>query len=200
MLELPSFFQPSPEDRVPPSPSSNAASMVQYYEKTTLNLSLHSRMMRLHRPWLSRGYSDERFSYSKEQCIRAARAGLRLMCGGENKNVAQFLEKWWYVLVTFTSLHTPEFYNEDQFNRFNCSLAKHLATPCRCRRTADMLGYRSSTFRYRPWSSLSISWYVPSVPGLIGLLHIANESVAYKQEGHAFERDGAEIRGSQRQS
>lgn len=95
MLELPSFFQPSAEDRVPPSPGSDPASMVQYYEKTTLNLGLHSRMMRLHRPWLSRGYTDERFSYSKEQCIRAARAGLRLMCGGENKNVAQFLEKWW---------------------------------------------------------------------------------------------------------
>ena len=95
MLELPSFFQPSPEDRVPPSPTSDAASMVQYYEKTTLNLGLHSRMMRLHRPWLSRGYGDERFSYSKEQCIRAARAGLRSMCGGENKYVAQFLEKWW---------------------------------------------------------------------------------------------------------
>lgn len=96
MLELPPFFQPSPSsEKVPPY--SDPKAMVEYYEKTTLNLGLHSRMMRLHRPWLSRGYDDERFAYSKEQCIRAARAGLRLMCGGENNHVAQFLEKWWYV-------------------------------------------------------------------------------------------------------
>jgi len=34
-----------------------------------------------------------RFSYSKEQCIRAARASLRMM--GENNECASFLEKWW---------------------------------------------------------------------------------------------------------
>jgi hypothetical protein len=94
MLELPTFFQPSPTSEAVP-PHTDPKAMVEYYEKTTLNLGLHSRMMRLHRPFLSRGYDDERFSYSKEQCIRAARAGLRLMCGGENNHVAQFLEKWW---------------------------------------------------------------------------------------------------------
>jgi hypothetical protein len=102
MLELPTFFQPSSSAEVVP-PHSDPKAMVEYYEKTTLNLGLHSRMMRLHRPWLSRGYDDERFAYSKEQCIRAARAGLRLMCGGENNHVAQFLEKWWYVLVLLPS-------------------------------------------------------------------------------------------------
>jgi hypothetical protein len=100
MLELPTFFQPTPtESHIPPYNDPKA--MVEYYEKTTLNLGLHSRMMRLHRPFLSRGYDDERFSYSKEQCIRAARAGLRLMCGGENNHVAQFLEKWWSVFPVF---------------------------------------------------------------------------------------------------
>lgn len=98
MLELPTFFQPSPTSEAVP-PHTDPKAMVEYYEKTTLNLGLHSRMMRLHRPFLSRGYDDERFSYSKEQCIRAARAGLRLMCGGENNHVAQFLEKWWYVFL-----------------------------------------------------------------------------------------------------
>ena len=99
MLELPPFFQPSPSSSEIVPPYSDPKAMVEYYEKTTLNLGLHSRMMRLHRPWLSRGYDDERFAYSKEQCIRAARAGLRLMCGGENNHVAQFLEKWWYVPI-----------------------------------------------------------------------------------------------------
>jgi hypothetical protein len=99
MLE---FFQPTPTDSSTP-PYADPKAMVEYYEKTTLNLGLHSRMMRLHRPFLSRGYDDERFSYSKEQCIRAARAGLRLMCGGENNHVAQFLEKWWCVFSALTS-------------------------------------------------------------------------------------------------
>jgi len=110
MLELPTFFQPSPTSEAVP-PHTDPKAMVEYYEKTTLNLGLHSRMMRLHRPFLSRGYDDERFSYSKEQCIRAARAGLRLMCGGENNHVAQFLEKWWWVfrLPYFlqTQIHFP---------------------------------------------------------------------------------------------
>lgn len=51
-------------------------------------------MLRLHRPWLSRGYKDERFAYSKEQCIRAARASLRMMSDG----TASYLEKWWLPL------------------------------------------------------------------------------------------------------
>ena len=33
------------------------------------------------------------FAYSKEQCIRAARASLRMM-GSDNASAA-FIEKWW---------------------------------------------------------------------------------------------------------
>jgi hypothetical protein len=58
MLDLPTFFQPDPSDRVPPV--SDKKAMVQYYEKTTLNLGIHARMLRLHRPWLTRSYEDER--------------------------------------------------------------------------------------------------------------------------------------------
>lgn len=114
MMELPAFFQPDPSTRGPPS--QDAKSLVQYCEKVMLNLAIHSRMLRLHRPWLSRGYEDERyvsskldysdctgesgltdervsFAYSKEQCIRAARASLRMM--GDSDGTAAFLEKWW---------------------------------------------------------------------------------------------------------
>lgn len=92
MMELPSFFQPDQTTKVPPSNEPKA--LVRYYEKTILNLAIHSRMLRLHRPWLSRGYKDERFAYSKEQCIRAARASLRMMSDG----TASYLEKWWLPL------------------------------------------------------------------------------------------------------
>lgn len=109
MIELPLFFQPNSSDKsgpgrkggnegdepntTPPPIDHDPKSLIQYYEKVMLNLAIHSRMLRLHRPWLSRGYTDERFAYSKEQCIRAARASLRLM--GDTHGTATFLEKWW---------------------------------------------------------------------------------------------------------
>lgn len=97
MLELPAFFQPDNSN----GPTSNdPKALVEYYEKITLSLAIHSRMLRLHRPWLSRGYEDERFAYSKEQCIRAARASLRMM--SDNNGVAPFLEKWWIPLFYVT--------------------------------------------------------------------------------------------------
>ncbi|ORY21258.1 hypothetical protein BCR39DRAFT_569954 [Naematelia encephala] len=94
MIELPAFFQP--DSSAPNPPANDPKGLVQYYEKVMLNLAIHSRMLRLHRPWLSRGYEDERFAYSKEQCIRAARASLRMM--SKNDGTASFLEKWWIPL------------------------------------------------------------------------------------------------------
>jgi hypothetical protein len=58
MLEMPAFFQPDPNAKNPKS--QNPEALVAHYEKVTLNLAAHSRMLRLHRPWLSRGYADER--------------------------------------------------------------------------------------------------------------------------------------------
>ncbi|KAL7419070.1 hypothetical protein Q5752_005906 [Cryptotrichosporon argae] len=98
MLELPAFFQPD-ATRAAPTPTDPQA-LVEHYEKITLSLAIHSRMLRLHRPWLSRGYEDERFAYSKEQCIRAARASLRMM--SDQTGVARFLEKWWIPLFYVT--------------------------------------------------------------------------------------------------
>jgi hypothetical protein len=95
MMELPDFFQPDPSGGDAPPADHNSRQMVEYYEKIMLNLAIHSRMLRLHRPWMSRGYTDERYQYSKEQAIRAARASLRMM--GDNNGAASFLEKWWYV-------------------------------------------------------------------------------------------------------
>lgn len=62
MMELPAFYQPDPSarDTAPPTSSSGPKALVQHYEKVMLNLAIHSRMLRLHRPWLSKGYEDER--------------------------------------------------------------------------------------------------------------------------------------------
>jgi hypothetical protein len=100
MLELPAFFQPDGSASIPQDISSDPKKLVEHYEKITLSLAIHSRMLRLHRPWLSRGYEDERFAYSKEQCIRAARGSLRMM--SDDSGVARFLEKWWIPLFYVT--------------------------------------------------------------------------------------------------
>lgn len=100
MLELPAYFQPDSAATISSDIVSNPKKLVELYEKTTLSLAIHSRMLRLHRPWLSRGYEDERFAYSKEQCIRAARASLRMM--SDTSGVARFLEKWWIPLFYVT--------------------------------------------------------------------------------------------------
>ena len=99
MMDLPAFFQPDTER---PAESTTTrldlmspTDQVRHYEKIMLSVAIHSRMLRLHRPWLAKGYKDEKFAYSKEQCIRAARATLRIM--GDTGGTAAFLEKWWYV-------------------------------------------------------------------------------------------------------
>lgn len=96
MMELPAFFQPDLNGQDKPPLSSDPKKRIVYYENTLLTLACHSRMLRLHRPWMSRGYSDERFAYSREQAIRAARASLRLM--SDSNGIAALLEKWWIPL------------------------------------------------------------------------------------------------------
>ena len=139
MMELPAFFQPDPTDR--PGTSTDGENptrvdqmsptdQVRHYEKIMLSVAIHSRMLRLHRPWLSKGYTEEKFAYSKEQCIRAARATLRIM--GDTGGTAAFLEKWWYVQSYLSK-----------------SKGGELMTGCHC-----------FTSRSRVLSSLWIFWYV----------------------------------------
>ncbi len=65
MMELPAFFQPTPLCEGPASREPEV--LVAYYEKVTLNLAIHSRMLRLHRPWLSKGYQDERYGIDRNE-------------------------------------------------------------------------------------------------------------------------------------
>jgi hypothetical protein len=54
---LPAYFACDFDNLEPPPRDSK--SMVFYWEKIIINLSGQSRLMRLHRPWLSRGYKDK---------------------------------------------------------------------------------------------------------------------------------------------
>ena len=57
-MELPSFYQPDQTQRGPAT--GDPGNQVQFYERIMLNLAVHSRVLRLHRPWLTKGYTDER--------------------------------------------------------------------------------------------------------------------------------------------
>lgn len=95
---LPSYFS-FDVDTIEPPPS-DARERIFYWEKITINLSAQSRLMRLHRPWLSRGYKDRKYEYSRTQCIRAARNCLKLMT--DDHGTAVFLERWWILLFYVT--------------------------------------------------------------------------------------------------
>ncbi|KAJ9100658.1 hypothetical protein QFC21_003703 [Naganishia friedmannii] len=98
IANLPSYFS-FDVDTIEPPPS-DARERIFYWEKITINLSAQSRLMRLHRPWLSRGYKDRKYDYSRTQCIRAARNCLKLMT--DDHGTAVFLERWWILLFYVT--------------------------------------------------------------------------------------------------
>lgn len=96
--DLPSYFAIDFDH--PEAPPTDTTSKIFYWEKIIINLSGQSRLMRLHRPWLSRGYKDPKYEYSRLQCIRAARNCLKLM--SDNYGTAVFLERWWIPLFYVT--------------------------------------------------------------------------------------------------
>lgn len=59
MSNLPSHFAVDFDN--PDRPPTDAKARVAYWEKIIINLSGQSRIMRLHRPWLSRGYRDKKY-------------------------------------------------------------------------------------------------------------------------------------------
>jgi len=58
IADLPEFFSCDFDNLEPPP--QNPRHTVFYWEKIIINLSGQSRLMRLHRPWLSRGYKDRK--------------------------------------------------------------------------------------------------------------------------------------------
>jgi hypothetical protein len=47
-------------------------------ERTTLHFGYHTRICRLHRPYLARGYKDPRYAYSRMMCLRSARIVIKM--------------------------------------------------------------------------------------------------------------------------
>lgn len=58
-----------------------------------MGVTLHNRIMRLHRAYMMQGYADPGFAYSTKACLDSAHALLDLVGG------ARELMRWWVVLV-----------------------------------------------------------------------------------------------------
>ncbi|WVF66271.1 hypothetical protein IAT40_001011 [Kwoniella sp. CBS 6097] len=63
-------------------------------QRIFMGVTLHNRLMRLHRAYMVRGYDDERYAYSTKVCLESAYALLDLV-----KQSTQTLCRWWVVLV-----------------------------------------------------------------------------------------------------
>ncbi|KAJ4480155.1 fungal-specific transcription factor domain-containing protein [Lentinula aciculospora] len=81
---------PSAPSRYRPSPN------VKQLELTLCLLMGETRQLRLHRPYLFKGYKDRKYAKSREQCINSAKAILNLLKSNDEQSAT--LLKWWMVL------------------------------------------------------------------------------------------------------
>ena len=63
-------------------------------QRTFMGITLHNRIMRLHRAYMLQGYDDGNYAYSTGACLEAAYALLALV-----QQSRQILCRWWVVLI-----------------------------------------------------------------------------------------------------
>lgn len=89
---LPAAFRP---DLPQPFEFSYAGSKRYLVEQRIfMGITLHNRIMRLHRVYMVRGYDDPKYEYSTRVCLESAYALLDLV-----RQSPQTLCRWWVVLV-----------------------------------------------------------------------------------------------------
>ncbi|KAJ3856152.1 hypothetical protein EV368DRAFT_61903 [Lentinula lateritia] len=97
--EVPRYFEEynlnTPDNSASPPPY-NPAQNVKQLELTLCLLMGETRQLRLHRPYLFKGYKDRKYAKSREQCINSARAILNLLKSNDEQSA--ILLKWWMVL------------------------------------------------------------------------------------------------------
>ncbi|KAJ3772304.1 fungal-specific transcription factor domain-containing protein [Lentinula raphanica] len=99
--DIPHYFQEhgvnTPDSSASPGPAPyRPAQNVKQLELTLCLLMGETRQLRLHRPYLFKGYKDRRYSKSREQCVTSARKILNLLKSNDEQSAV--LLKWWMVL------------------------------------------------------------------------------------------------------
>lgn len=70
------------------------------YQRSLLHERIYARLVRLHRPFLCRGYEpDSAFAYSTRQCLRAA----RLILASNLELIRTVNSEWWMYTATFSA-------------------------------------------------------------------------------------------------
>lgn len=67
------------------------------WQQLFLSITLHNRLMRLHRPFLTRGYTDPVYRFSVDTTVSSAKSLLGLIGEGQKLNFPGL--RWWVVLV-----------------------------------------------------------------------------------------------------
>lgn len=65
-----------------------------FEQRVFMGITLHNRLIRLHRAFMSRGYHDARYQYSIDCCVVSATALLELA-----QQCRHTLCRWWVVLI-----------------------------------------------------------------------------------------------------
>ncbi|RDW59586.1 hypothetical protein BP6252_12673 [Coleophoma cylindrospora] len=77
------------------------------YQRNMGHFGLHTRLSRLHRPYLARGAHDPRYSYSRIVCLRSSRTvielGSQMMAAGHNSEPLRVSSVWTVVHHIFVS-------------------------------------------------------------------------------------------------
>ncbi|KAF5379255.1 hypothetical protein D9757_010680 [Collybiopsis confluens] len=97
--EIPRFFQEGDSTGCSPYATGGSYQPVDGVKRLELTLCLvmaETRRLRLHRPYLFKGYKDRRYAKSREQCINSARTVLNLL--KSNNEQSAVLLKWWMIL------------------------------------------------------------------------------------------------------
>lgn len=97
---LPTYFKAVS----PPADRSNDSLVM---ECLLLQLIGETRLLRLHRPYLSRGYQDRKYSPSKDRCVQSARSILTLLKTAE-KICPLLLGQWLVLFYGFGAVRNPE--------------------------------------------------------------------------------------------
>ena len=63
-------------------------------QRVFMGITLHNRLLRLHRAYMSRGYDDSHFAYSTSACLNSAYQLLDLV-----RQSRVVLCKWWVVII-----------------------------------------------------------------------------------------------------
>lgn len=86
---LPAALRPDVPQPFSPTYSEHLA-----YQRVFTGITLQNRIVRLHRAFMLRGYTNDRYKYSTDACLQSAHTLLELVANSHTG-----LARWWVVLV-----------------------------------------------------------------------------------------------------